>query len=151
MTDHQGRAYTYPSGDHDNPFPTLVGQAYLTGNEDSKQMEALAGWVTPAARDYKGDSAASIERGPHIQAGCRLPGCADLTDLTSAPGTTTSASSPAATARRVVSRLNPAFSLWLMGYPKAWTACSPECSAWDTTERLLAGYYAEQERTDQDV
>ena len=37
--DSAGRDYTYPSGDHTKPFPTLVGQA--------------RDWPTPNARDHK--------------------------------------------------------------------------------------------------
>lgn len=79
----------------------------------------LAGWVTPAARDYKGDTQEQIAKGPDVAGGCRLPGCAELASGPPAP------SSPAATAAPGASRgtLNPAFSLWLMGYPLTWLLC----------------------------
>ncbi len=115
---------------HEAPQPALSYQCHLTG------------WATPAARDYKGDSESSIVKGPHIPGGCRLPGCADLTS-----GATASPSI-AGTPRRVASRLNPAFSLWLMGYPVSWSLCSPGWKEWDTAARLLADYYASPAATE---
>lgn len=61
VTDVQGRAYTYASGDHERPFPTLVGQAYLTGESGSAQMEALAGWATPTSRDDRDATSGGLE------------------------------------------------------------------------------------------
>lgn len=48
VVDAVGRAYTYPSGNKETPFPTLVGQAMLSGEPgDSAQEKALASLVTP--------------------------------------------------------------------------------------------------------
>ena len=43
VVDAQGRGYTYPNGDHDKPFLTLVGQ--------------VRQWPTPTQRDHKDGSA----------------------------------------------------------------------------------------------
>jgi hypothetical protein len=81
-----------------------------------RQAQGVSGWVTPAARDYKGDSEATIAKGPKIPGGCRLPGNAQLASLSPAR-TVSGAGCP-----RLV--LNPAFSLvFLMGFPLSWLLC----------------------------
>jgi hypothetical protein len=45
VNDSKGSDYTYPNGDHSRPFLKLPGEAKLTG------------WATPAARDWKSNSA----------------------------------------------------------------------------------------------
>jgi len=94
--------YQYSNGDHSKPALNLAGVA------------KLAGWVTPQARDANGVT----------QNFCRpdKPKDDSLADQTLGlilSGTT------AETARPAASRLNPRFSLWLMGYPAEW-ACSGE-------------------------
>lgn len=80
------------------------------------QAEILAGWATASTRDWKdtGDLEKSRfrkdgkERNDTVprQAGMALP-----------------SGTPAETASNAGYRLNPLFSLWLMGYPAEW-ACS---------------------------
>jgi hypothetical protein len=113
--------------------------------DGSRKTVELVGWGTPSARDGK-DAGPAFEANPEIvpvesrlarQAtltGWATPAATDgskappdhhgrnLTPvgqaLASGPPST---SSPAGTARRGV--LNPAFSLWLMGYPAEWVCC----------------------------
>jgi hypothetical protein len=89
----------------------------------------LAGWPTSAATD--GTKAPKDHHGRNLT----LPGAALK-------------SSPVPMARRVVSRLNPAFSLWLMGFPVTWSCFSPGWSDWGRTERLLADFYAQRDGTE---
>jgi hypothetical protein len=77
---------------------------------------ALASWATPAARDYRSESATdeynearwNHTRGKPLSAEATLSG-------------PTLNGSPVETAKS--GQLNPAFSLWLMGYPTAWASC----------------------------
>lgn len=112
------------------------------GNNDfSRSVEAqLAGWASPTCQD-----AANVA-GPSQMERNSLPLNPQV--LTTGP---TSSSAPAPTARRVVSRLNPGFSLWLQGFPETWSHCSPGWQAWEETQRLLALYYARQDETAPDA
>ena len=85
----------------------------------------LAGWTTPAARDEKG-----IDQNFHDGAVNN-----SLPNQVAVLGPTSS-SSPAGTERRGV--LNPAFPLWLMGFPATWQHSCPGWKSWDTMQRLLA-------------
>ena len=92
----------------------------------------LVGWATPAARDIKSESATdefNEKRWNHTR------GKPLSAEATQALGPTSS-SSPAGTERRGV--LNPAFPLWLMGYPATWQCSCPGWQSWDTIQRLLA-------------
>jgi len=84
---------------------------------------ALAGWVTPQSRDWKG-----VDQNFHTDKpkdDC-LPNQATL-----AASGETPASSSAGTGKPAAYRLNPLFSLWLMGYPAAWASsgarAKPSC------------------------
>lgn len=127
---------TTRSTDGDNGLRSPEGAekefARTGGGADLPTMAHLAGWGTPTARDYKDDGPAFAADPSIVKEGSRLP--------RQAAGLTPP-SSPAGTARRVVSRLNPAFSLWLQGFPATWNLCSPGWSDWVTTERLLADFY----------
>jgi hypothetical protein len=101
----------------------------------------VAGWGTPAARDHKDRNCENADvptNGLLGRQAVRLP---------PEPGTTPE-SSPAATARRAASRLNPGFSLWLMGYPGGWSYYSPGWSEAEWARMTLAAYYAEAAGTE---
>jgi len=72
------------------------------------QAELLSGWPTPTTRDHKDGTAKSCENTSEN---------ALLGRVCHAAGTS------AETATRGGFRLNPHFSLWLMGYPKEWGSC----------------------------
>lgn len=98
------------------------------GNTDSsrKTMELLAGWCTPAARDHKDTPGmATTATNPDGTERTRL----DMLPRQAALTGPTPASSSAETAKPAAFRLNPAFSLWLMGYPAAWLWCVPVSKA----------------------
>jgi hypothetical protein len=80
---------------------------------------SLAGWVTPTAcspNSLRGSGQDPLKR----IAGGHAVNLQDQVRLASGPPTT---SSPAATAKRAA--LDPAFSLYLMGFPPSWSACAP--------------------------
>ena len=57
--------------------------------------------------------------------------------------------SAASTTKHVVFRLNPSFSLWLMGFPALeWGRFSPGWKEWATLEKLLASYSERQTETE---
>jgi len=73
----------------------------------------MAGWPTTTTRDYKDGTAKSCEN---------VPSNALLGRVVHTAGPTPSGIS-AVTASTAASRLNPRFSLWLMGYPDGWASC----------------------------
>ncbi len=99
VVDAQGRGYTYQNGDHSKPFLCLPGQAQQ------------AGWASPSSTDHKGAPAKPyLERGGGLK-GHRL----DSEVVHRGPMLI---GSPVEI--RSNGQLNPAFSLWLMGYPTGW-------------------------------
>jgi hypothetical protein len=117
-------------------------------------VHLISGWATPTTRDHK-DGATDLEKagvpingllGRQVStAGWATPNASDekwrysnneMAEKRAASGKqmsleaqahlisgSTTPSSPAPTERR--GALNPYFSLWLMGYPKAWLTCLP--------------------------
>ena len=105
-----GRKSIPPSGKCG--FLTLVDAADMAGSE----LPSPPGWATPAARDFK--SEIPPEQWARDGQGQPLSRQA----MTAPASGTTPSSSTAATGRPAGCRLNPAFSLWLMGYPMSWLA-----------------------------
>lgn len=79
----------------------------------------LASWAMPAARDYKSDRGVQTDEELYGSKGRPLPRQALAVDLGPGPGGT-----PVETVREGSSsdQLNPAFTLWLQGYPAAWVS-----------------------------
>lgn len=93
----------------------------INGPTSLGEAATLAGWGTPSARDHK-DAGPAFEADPSIvPVEGRLARQAALSEASGTPTT----SSPAATESTGASRgsLNPAFSLWLMGFPLSWLIC----------------------------
>jgi hypothetical protein len=74
----------------------------------------LAAWRSPNTTDYKGRS------GPN----CAAFQQGNINRLADQVHGMTSNGSPAQTEKR--GQLNPAFSLWLQGYPPEWENCAPQ-------------------------
>ena len=84
-----------------------------TTKQDATGSARMVGWATPTTRDWK-DGATNLENTPvNALLGRQVLGA-------------TSNGSLAATAKS--GQLNPAFSRWLQGYPKAW--CEAAIEAW---------------------
>ena len=82
------------------------------------RVATLAGGPTASARDFKGES------GTGRQERKGNPSDTPANAAATVPGLTPFGT-PAATESTAASRLNPRFSLWLMGFPDGW-ACSGE-------------------------
>jgi hypothetical protein len=127
--------YQYINGDKTKPFLNLEGQAelaswptptaYPTGGPQDPEKQRAGGhtvtlkdqasavaWATPTSRDGK------HETEPRFREGQGQPLSREV--LMSGP---ISSGSPAQTESK--GQLNPAFSLWLMGYPPEWLSCAP--------------------------
>lgn len=91
-------------GSHGGP-----NQTGETLTQDAHRLLMASPWATPSATDHKGSTKPGQRRG-------------QLSEQTEASGAIL-ASSPVETGKPVAYRLNPFFSLWLMGFPVAW-GCS---------------------------
>lgn len=108
VNDATGSNYAYSSGNHDKPVLKLPGAV------------ELASWATASARDWK-DSPGMAETGTNPDGSTRtrldqLPRQAALASGQAPSGSTAETAKPG--------QLNPAFSLWLQGYPTEWARCA---------------------------
>jgi len=109
-------------------WPTASARDWKNGksNQHGKnarplnEVEMLASWATPGAKD--GDKSVRTPKGAAKEAE-RKGWQNDLCTNAMATLGPTSNGSPASTESG--GRLNPAFSLWLMGFPSSWVAAAP--------------------------
>jgi hypothetical protein len=93
------------------PTPrTTDGHGSKEHGNGGQALHTTASWATPTSRDHK-DGASTLENTP-VNA---LLGRQVL--LSGFPAQTESKG-----------QLNPAFSLWLMGYPPEWLSCAPQAT-----------------------
>lgn len=111
-----------------------------TGSDVSANLPMMAGWATPRATDAKcGDTYTENCEGKDLAKDASMvawatPRAEDaesagmrhsrgVADTLSAQAGQDASRSIAATGRPAGFRLNPRFSLWLMGYPAEWASC----------------------------
>ena len=96
--------------------PAQKGYNEAGNTDSSRRTTALAGWATPSARDWKhrlGMATTGINPDGSTRSRLdQLPRQAMLASGTMPSDSSAPTEKPAA--------LNPAFSLWLMGYPAGW-------------------------------
>jgi len=102
-----------------NPYDPVEGDR----RAELRKEVSLTGWPTPCTQDGP--------NGGPAQGNDRLPGAAGSTAVTAGTG-----------------QLNPAFSLWLMGYPSAWQQAAPGWAHWQAWQGLMAQVSSEQNNTD---
>ncbi len=131
--DAKGSAYSYRNGDHERVCLKLPGAARLSGwptvraadgakggkrrVKNGQDLPTVSGWATPAARDWR-DGRAS----PETMARNARP----LNEQAVAALGTVLSGSSASMAKR--GQLNPAFCLWLMGFPAEWENFAPSAT-----------------------
>jgi len=124
VNDDTGSTHAY--GKDKQIMLKLSGAARLTDPRDCwphGSMANLTGWPTPCTQDGP--------NGGPAQGNDRLPGAAGSTAAMAGTG-----------------QLNPAFSLWLMGFPSDWQQAAPGWLDWLTWQGLMAQVSSEQSSTD---
>jgi hypothetical protein len=102
-------------------WPTpVISDGCGTRKADGKRCVGLnsqAAWTTPNARDFKSENVSAEKRAERLAQARGKP-------LSKQSHGMTLSGSPAQTESK--GQLNPAFSLWLMGYPAEWLSCAPQ-------------------------
>ena len=102
------------------PRPSRAATGRTTEYPGRTVQAQLAGWPTASSRDWKDTPGMATEGvNPDGSTRTRLDQLPRVVTMAGPPPSGT----PAATGSTGASRLNPRFSLWLMGYPDGWASC----------------------------
>lgn len=132
VNDSGGSTHAYAGGNHDKIALKLPGAALMAGSDPlPPRLANLTSWATPAARDWRLESATeefNEKRWTHTRS---KPLSAEVTLVGETQSGCLAETVPSG-------QLSPVHSCWLMGYPLTWLSCAEEAPS-KTAQRNSKG------------